>query len=159
MKASKIKERAKTKLWHSKLEAWLLLLSAQEKKEALAVIFLVQLFFNLVHLFQMCCSDVGADAESVCLCYLLKGNSLCGVIDFHHFVSAVNIHPKFAVEWWMDRCNLLYAEQKSDLTTYCCALRSHLNCRWVMKPLFLVKTGIFLQLLHLIICCSVLINT
>lgn len=96
MKASKIKERAKTKLWHSKLAAWLLLLSAQEKKEALAVSFLMQGFFHPVHLFQMCCWD--ADAESVCPYYTLHGNLLCGVIDFHHFVSTLNNPPRFAVE-------------------------------------------------------------
>lgn len=152
-----IKERAKTKRWRSKLAAWLPLLSPQEKKETLAVIFLMQ-FFYPAHLFQMCYSDV--DAEYVCSYYSLEGNLLCGVIDFYHFVSGVNTCPRFAVEYVPQaRCNPWYTELKSDFTTYYCTLYSHLNCGWVMKSLSLIKTGIRLQFLHSVICCFALIST
>lgn len=53
-------------------------------------------FFHPVYVFQICYSD--ADAESVCPYYSLKGNLLCDVIDFHHFVSAINTPLRFAVE-------------------------------------------------------------
>lgn len=72
------------------------ILSAQERKEELAVIFFNTGFFHLVHLFQMCCSDV--NAESVCPYYSLQGNLLRGMIDFRHFISTVNNPPTLAVE-------------------------------------------------------------
>lgn len=133
-------QRAKTKLWLW-VAVWLLLLSAQVKKDAVAVIFLIQFFSSCVFL-----SDVLAiaDVESVCthkFVAFVSGEFMiwCWVIFTATYLLTVPLPGLLWRNVHQARYNQWYTKLKSDFSKYYCTLCSNLNCGWFMQPFFLVN--------------------